>query len=308
MNREKLYRFFRGETSQKQEWKILQWLDRDPSNMEKFMRRRKTFDTLLLTGQNGDMRPMLHWVKELTRAAALVAIAACFGYWLSARHVSHLATLSTTVAAPAGQRVNITLPDGTGVWLNSLSSLSYPATFTKGRRSVKLTGEGFFDVVRDEKNPFTVHAGRYEVKVLGTKFNVVSLPSSNDFSVSVVEGRVEVKGDDSRSVVLNGDQMAFEAGNHLKKQEFFDTDAFLWREGVLSFRSTSFEKLLGRFEHNYGVRIIFEPSTLPKAVFSGKFRISDGISHALKVLQRDVPFYFRWDKEHNIIYINQITN
>jgi ferric-dicitrate binding protein FerR (iron transport regulator) len=291
---------------------MFKWLDTDPANMEIFMRSRKDFDKTLLCDREGDTsgsRPLGSiptCVKVLIQAAAMIALAVSFGYWTKARTEERMAALTNTVVVPAGQRVNVILPDGTNVWLNSLSQLSYPAAFTGGGRHVELSGEGFFEVTRDEKNPFTVHTDRYDVKVLGTQFNIASLPGADNFTISVVEGKVQVmgQGDNSESLILTMNQQAFEAEGHLRKQAFFDGDVFLWRQGLLCFRSTRLEDLFDRFEHTYGIKVVSQPASLPSALFSGKFRTSDGIFHALNILQREAPFSYRWDEERNIIYIN----
>ena len=311
MNEQDLYDFFAGEASLEQEKEILRWLDLDPAHDRELIRSRKVFDTLLLSDQRRGgfrqrrQRLFPRWARELARVAAVVALVVGCGYHLFNRHVERLAKQTNTIVVPAGQRVNITLPDGTNVWLNSLSELSYPTLFTGGKRQVKLNGEGFFDVTHDAQKPFIVHAGCYDVKVLGTRFDLISSSLRNEFSVSVLEGRVQVTECDNanNSILLSAHQEVRKSGNALVRQAISDADVFRWREGLICFRNTSLEALLKRFEYSYGVEIVVNTASLPKTAFGGKFRISDGIFHALRVLQRDVPFSYKWDEERNIIYI-----
>jgi len=312
INEQDLSSFFSGEASQKQEEKVLRWLNLDPANRAELMRSRKIFDALLLLDQHeakfeAHKRPLFpRWAKELARMAAVIALVVCCGYYLFNRHIERLAQHTNIVVVPAGQRANITLPDGTNVWLNSLSELSYPVVFTGGERRVKLSGEGFFDVTHNAQQPFIVHTEHYDIKVLGTKFDVVSFSSHDDFSVSVIEGQVQVaeRNNAANAMVCSANQEARKRDWGLIKQNIPDSDVFLWREGLLCFRNTSLEKLFERFEYSYGMRVVFNTTSLPKVEFNGKFRVSDGIFHALRVLQRDVAFSYEWDENRNIIYIS----
>ena len=104
------------------------------------------------------------------------------------------------VEVPNGQRVSLTLSDGTKVWLNSHSKFTYPARFSSKERDVKLEGEGFFEVAHNEKSPFVVHADLLHVKVLGTKFNVRAYDEEPS-SITLAEGKVEVATNDNEHKV-----------------------------------------------------------------------------------------------------------
>ncbi|MDR0509547.1 MAG: FecR domain-containing protein [Rikenellaceae bacterium] len=261
-----------------------------------------------LTGRRLGMalRPDRHpAIRRMAVAVALVALAAVGGWRLSDRHIDGLANRTNTIMAPAGQRVNVTLPDGTGVWLNSLSQLSYPAIFTGGERRVCLTGEGFFDVAHDSRNPFIIETERYDVRALGTKFDLMSSPSTGEFFVSLVEGKVQVseRANSANSIILTSGYEARLADGGLIRQEIPNTDVFRWRDGLFCFRNKTLGDLLELFERNYDIRIVYDAATLPKNEISGKFRTSDGIFHILRTLQHNVQFSYRWDEENNVIYI-----
>ena len=310
-----LFRFFSGEASQEQEEKILRWLELDPANRAELMRSRKIFDALLLSDQEScefgarKLRLFPRWAKELARTAAVIALLAGCGYYLFNRHEERLAQLTNTIVVPAGQRVNLTLPDGTNVWLNSLSELHYPSVFSGGERRVELKGEGFFDVMHNAQQPFVVQAEKYDVEVLGTKFDIISFSARDEFSISVIEGRVQVAERNSTNdpVILSMNQEMRKTGKSLIRQDIPDSNIFLWREGLLCFRNVSLDKLFKRFEYSYGVEVVLDTASLPQVEFSGKFRISDGIFHALRVLQRDVSFSYEWDENRNIVYIGKKT-
>ncbi|GHU99238.1 anti-sigma factor [Bacteroidia bacterium] len=311
MSERELYLFFKGEASPEQQERILLWLEQDAANREEFVRCRKIFDALLLSDQNSrdfarrSQRLFPRRIMELARIVAVVALMAGCGWWLSSRHIDNLARRTNTIVVPAGQRVEITLPDGTNVWLNSLSELSYPVIFTGGERRVRLTGEGFFDVAHDSRNPFIIEAERYDVRALGTKFNLFSSPTSGEFSISLVEGKVQVseRADNANSIILTPGYEARLVKGEFVRQEIPNPAVFCWREGLFCFDNKSLGDLFLLFERNYDIRIVYDAATLPKSEFSGKFRMSDGIFHALGVLRRDATFSFKWDEERNIIYI-----
>lgn len=308
-----MHRFFSGEATVREEKAILSWLTENPENPKELIRERKIFDTILLTDESRlgvERKKFLsgvpRWAKELVRTAAILVLAIGVGYYFLHKQADETAGLSTTVTVPAGQRVNITLPDGTNVWLNSLSEISYPISFTGKERKVKLTGEAFFDVTHDPDKPFIVGTGQYDIRVLGTKFNVHSAPARGEFSTSVLEGRVMVtdcNNPDNRILLLPQQEVRY-AGHRLMVQEIYDTDVFRWREGLICFREASLQSLLERFSYSYDVKIVFRSEDLPGNVLGGKLRVSDGIFHALRVLQRDARFTWEWNESENIIYIS----
>ena len=98
-----------------------------------------------------------------------------------------------TITVPAGQRVNLDLPDGSNVWLNAGTTMQYPVSFMTDKREVILDGEAYFEVAHNEKSPFVVHTSTLDVEVLGTKFNVEAYSARKIFETSLMEGRVKVK-------------------------------------------------------------------------------------------------------------------
>ena len=97
-----------------------------------------------------------------------------------------------TITVPAGQRINITLVDGTNVWLNARTSLSYPVKFGKNNRQVVLDGEAYFDVTKDKSKPFIVQTDNYNVEVLGTQFDVNAYSETGEFETTLMSGSLKV--------------------------------------------------------------------------------------------------------------------
>ena len=158
MKKEALYRYFEGIASREEEEAVYRWLDVSPANEEELLREREFFDAMILVGnEEGHKLKRVHFfVREMLKVVAIVAITlACGGYYHLADKKELLSAMNT-ITVPMGQRMNLKLPDGTSVWLNACSEIVYPAIFSGGKREIRLTGEAYFEVTRQEKNPFVV--------------------------------------------------------------------------------------------------------------------------------------------------------
>ena len=180
MNKDILYKFFEGNASFEEEAAVKQWMEESAENRLAFLKERKLFDAMLLLGneeiiKNGKKRFSINLSSlrtELIKIAAVVAITLGGSYFYYQSSLEKELMAMQTITVPAGQRINITLVDGTNVWLNARTSLSYPVKFGKNNRQVVLDGEAYFDVTKDKSKPFIVQTDNYNVEVLGTKFDV----------------------------------------------------------------------------------------------------------------------------------------
>ena len=199
----------------------------------------------------------------------------------------------------------ICLPDSTFVWLNAGSTLEYFVSRWTKERNVRLDGEAYFEVTHNEDKPFVVQTNKCNVEVLGTKFNVEAYSDSEDFCTSLMEGSVRVsdKKKPSESLVLAPNQQVSWINGHLQSKPIADFDPFRWKEGLICFKSMHFKELMSRFEKCYGIHIIIENPKLADYICSGKFRISDGIDKALRILQKDAKYTFERNKDESVIYI-----
>lgn len=125
------------------------------------------------------------------------------------------------LSVPAGQRINIELADGTVVWLNSRTSIQYPAVFNGKERKVSINGEAYFEVAHNRKQPFIVETPKGQVEVTGTKFYVEAYSDNNDFVTSLIEGSVNVTKDD-KLITLRPSQMAYLQDGNLRIKEIED--------------------------------------------------------------------------------------
>jgi transmembrane sensor len=229
-----------------------------------------------------------------------------------------------------GSRTHLTLPDGTLVWLNAGSRLSYGKNFNTTTREVNLTGEAFFDVAHNTQKPFLIHTARIDVQVLGTSFNVKSYPSDRTTEATLIRGSIEVLIRDRRRerIVLRPDEKLVVAndtstlqrlnpgkyipagiGNPdvaIRKPTYEQkTGAIIetsWVDNKLTFQEETFRDLARQMERWYGVTIEFEDPALADLQFTGSFK-EETIGQALDALKYTAKFNYQI--EGNLITINK---
>ena len=201
--------------------------------------------------------------------------------------------------------LNLVLADGTIVWLNSNSTLKYPATgFHAKERKVILEGEGYFEVAHNEKHPFIVETEKYDIRVLGTTFNVSAYPNSGLFEASLIEGKVTVYHPETQNeIILNPHEKVEVRDGKLYKETFTSDHDFLWRMGIYSFKDEPLETVFKKLEQYYEVKIINKNIEITSHPCTGKFRQKEGIEHVMRVLQKYIKFNYIQDDEKNQIII-----
>lgn len=318
MQKETLYKYFEGIASPEEEEVVYRWLDASSENEEELLKEREFFDAMIFAvsadertegkklALNVNKGPFIRpWMREVLKVAAVVAVTVACGLYFYVSEKKELLAAMNTITVPAGQRVNLTLSDGTTVWLNARSEMVYPAVFSGAKREVKLDGEGYFEVKHDKESPFVVHTRKCDIEVLGTKFNVEAYSDSEEFSTSLMEGSVKVTDNSavSASVLLKPDQEVHLKDGRLLVSSIDDYDHFRWRDGLVCFDNIAFHELMKRFEKCYGISIVVENKNLEGYSCSGKFRISDGLDNALRILQRNAKYTFERNEDNSIVYI-----
>ncbi len=194
------------------------------------------------------------------------------------------------LATPRGGTYQITLPDGTKVWLNAESSLTYPARFGDDERVVTLSGEGYFAVVRDERKAFKVITNGQQVDVLGTEFNVSAYADAKDIRTTLVEGRVRVgsvdgSAADIHSVVLNPGQQAENSGKGKIVIRDVNAASYIsWKEGIFYFDETKLATAMDQLRRWYDVDVSYQ-GRIPDTHFYGEISRDKTLKEVLDILQ-----------------------
>ncbi|WP_229058588.1 MULTISPECIES: FecR family protein [Parabacteroides] len=242
---------------------------------------------------------------ELIKIAAIIALTLGGSLVYQQMQTKQALIPLQTIAVPAGQRINITLPDGTNVWLNARTTIQYPVTFNSSERLVKLDGEAYFDVARNEKVPFIVQTPKYNVEVLGTQFDVESYSDTGKFETTLMEGCVKISSltDKDESLMLTPNNKAYLYKGKLRVMPVDDYNPYRWREGLICFKNETFASIMKEFEKYYGINIHITNKQVQQYLYTGKFRQTDGVDYALRVLQKDIRFSYQRDDDKHIIYI-----
>lgn len=239
------------------------------------------------------------------------------------------------LVAENGSRTRTILPDGSTVWLNAGSHISFNKDFSGTTREVTLDGEAYFDVVKQPQRPFIVHVSGYDIRVLGTAFNVKSYNTDKTVETTLIRGLVEVtkQGKAKQKPILlhpneklivdkiaanaveklpySNEAAADPAANEFtitpliattKENEIIET---AWVFNRLEFRGDSFKELAGKLERWYNIKIVFEDEDVQQLNFNGSFE-NETAEQALIALKTATPFDFRI--KGNEIYIRKFAS
>lgn len=307
MDKDTLYKYFSHQATDEERRQVRAWVESSPENMQKYMSERAFYDSVTLLAEPeapAVRRFSLKRVMTVTSKIAAVAVVTLLLSYVVRTYLFPPQIPMQELYVPVGKQVNLTLADGTNVWLNSGTRLKYPAIFSGKERRVEIDGEGYFKVQKDADCPFRVQTDGGVVEVLGTTFNVEAYSSEHNFRTSLLEGSVKITDNHNGEYQLSPDQMAeMQADGSMKISAIPDYDAFRWTEGIISLKNDSFESIMKKFEKYYGVTIKIECDNFAGVSYSGKFYHSDGLQYALKVLQRDIDFTYVSEQENHIIYI-----
>lgn len=194
-------------------------------------------------------------------------------------------TAYNTMATPRGGQYQLVLPDGTNVWLNSMSSLKFPTVFNGKERRVELIGEAYFEVAKDKSRPFYVSAKDMEVKVLGTHFNIAAYADEDNMRATLLEGSVKVNRGERESVILPGQEaLVSSSQNGFTIRQADVEKAVAWKNGYFLFRNESIESLMTTISRWYDMDVYYEGGMQDK-IYGGKFSKTGNLSELLKSLE-----------------------
>ncbi len=198
-----------------------------------------------------------------------------------------------SLEVPAGGEYGLLLSDGTHVYINSQSKLTYPTVFCGEERVVELDGEAYFDVKKDPMHPFWVKMGDVSLKVLGTSFNVKAYRDDIRVETTLVSGSVEVRVGEEDVLLSPGQQLCYnrQKASWIKR----DVDVSLytsWKEGTLKFERERLEDILNVLGRWYGMDIFYSQQSLKEQVFSGNLRRYKSVGEVLEVLKMTSDVHF----------------
>lgn len=236
--------------------------------------------------------------------AAVMFLLVCGAYFIAKQQVTEEFSKNyTVITAPKGQRVKVDLPDGTIAWLSPCSKLRYSSSFNNLDRNIELDGSTFFDVAKNPEKPFIVSAKNYRIEVLGTKFNIFAYSASPEFETDLVEGAVHIYDTRDKQIELflqPHEKAVLYDDKLVKRRSEFNNESYL-KNGVVSFQSEAFGRVINSISLWNGVKFTIEPTVDATKLISGKFRQSDTVESILKALQGATAFHYKMVSEEEIV-------
>jgi len=163
-----------------------------------------------------------------------------------------------TIEVPRGGLFQITLSDGTHVWLNSATTLRYPSSFRGTDRRVELTGEAYFEVAHDAQHPFKVATNSQEVEVLGTHFDVSAYPDDQRTATTLLQGSVRVSAQNQKALLKPGQSAFNDGAGHITVAKANVNDVIAWKNGLFSFKDVSVKEVLKKAARWYDVEVVYQ--------------------------------------------------
>lgn len=277
----------------------------DPEMLKEYARLKNT-NALIYSGHKYSEKELdknLHAVKSkigiggwgitrklypLMKYAAVIAITFATAYFMYASfNPNQLTGQQYRVEVPYGETANLTLPDGSKVWLNSGTVISYPASYGTKTRDIAIVGEAYFIVAHNKKVPFIVSAGAMKVEVTGTEFNVCHYPGESKTVTTLVKGSVDLKNESGKILthLAPGQQSTFDSIAKTVSVNQVDLKTFTsWKEGILLMDQVPLNVLLRNIERWYNVDIELENKKLQDGLFNGTLLRNKPLEQILDVL------------------------
>lgn len=308
---------------------LRQWIKEKPENREYFQNTVAIWKaTGVMSNADGfDVASAIGKFKEETQpanridfyrralklsAAAIIlllcGVSSLFFLWQSERSASEMVEeyKKYVVEVPDGAKSKITFPDGSVVWLNAGSKVTYDSNFARESRNVGLTGEGYFEVSKNKELPFVVNTGKLTVKVLGTKFNLKSYEEDSEVKVTLKEGAVKV-GDfltDAAPVELKPNQrFTFRKADLSMQVDSVDASHIdNWRNGAMTFDKVPLEEIAKELRRLYNIPVRIEGDKLKQIVYYSDFQENVSVEKVLEILSSGNKFRYEVKPEEIRIF------
>lgn len=208
------------------------------------------------------------------------------------------------IEVPKGQRAALTLSDGTKVWLNSESKLTYPTRFSDKERTIRLEGEAFFEVEHKKSTPFIVNTSLLAIKVLGTQFNVKAYLNEKSI-VTLAEGKVEVETNDheNKLTLQPNEQVSYSKSSGMILEKNIDANKVQsWREGEIAFVQQKLDNIVRHLERKFNIKINIADQSLSSEIFTCRFKNTATIEQVLFMLKETRRLDYTFEGEQIRIF------
>lgn len=311
-----LQKFFNGATSVEEDAILARFIDEGETGVfDEYCRRKWGSPSLeissevkerirsslleqiqLKTRRSGTLnfRGVVRRFAKLVGVAAVVLLAV-----LAIWHLTHEPIPETfIIVAERGQKSTITLPDGSRVWLNSASSISYTSDYNTKERNVLLQGEAYFDVAENPEIPFIVHASGLSVEALGTRFNVRAYVEDECIVTTLVEGQVKMTSGDVSEVLFPEQESSFDkrTGQMTKSRVKDVAHMIPWIRNEIYFAGDSLSEIAALLERMYNVTVMFDDREVGEYKYTGLVR-NNSLQNVLELIATTSPVDYRMNAD-----------
>lgn len=284
MDQKLLIKYISGKATQLEKEDVAAWIDADVANLKEFIALRKSYDAFLwqdmgeMNSKPANILSLKPVTMTILRIAAVLVMAFGLSYLLLYTLQKEEDIVMQTVYVPAGQRTQVTLADGTVVWVNGRSTLTFPSQFSSQTRNVSLDGEAFFDVTKNPEKQFIVSTTHQSaIKVLGTKFNVKAYKESEEVTTTLVEGKVNFEFNNATQqpqyiTMSPGQKLIYYSQDG--RTELYTTSGeneLAWKDGKIIFKQNSLREALDILAERYDVEFIIRKDVPYDDSFTGTF-------------------------------------
>ena len=308
-NWEKITGKLHGELNIEEEEEFSQMMT-DKANVREFEKARKIHENLTKSGsvstngrvkswvkvENGIRSYQLRWIKPALKYAAILVIAFMAGNLLRPSTPIEKGIRFSEITVPYGQMSQVTLSDGTRIWLNSGTTMRYPERFAENKRVISFEGEAYFEVAKMPDKPFTINTADMKVEVLGTSFNLSAYKEDAATSVTLVEGKVSVQDNAGHTIgFLSPGQRATKNKNEtsLDIQNVETSFYSAWTNGKIFFDDESLDHIAIKLERWFNVEINFSDEQLKSYRFTGTILKNKPIDQIMQALELLSPIRFK---------------
>ena len=189
-----------------------------------------------------------------------------------------------TLSTPSGGQYQLILPDGSKVWLNASSSIHFPTIFNGKERSVTVTGEAYFEVVKNAAMPFRISVKDMQVEVLGTHFNIMAYDDENSMNTTLLEGSVKVTKGAVNKLLAPGQQSVINSAGEINIKDADIEEVMAWKNGWFQFNAYDIKMVMRQISRWYDVEVVYE-GKIPTGHFTGLVSRDNDIEQVLKIMQ-----------------------
>ena len=306
-------RYIHGSASGKDLEQIYQWINGDPEKAKYLFKEKDLWDASKLGEHIPIEDEITQWLKlkdkisttktisisrfVFFKYAAIILMAIGVGwmshYLFSSMKLTNQQAEMKQIEATKGQIKEIFLADGTHVWLNSDSKLSFPSQFSADNRQVELQGEAFFEVTANEEKSFLVKTKNHTVKVVGTQFNICEYPESKIIETTLVEGKVKILSGNILKDLLPGQQSSFNTETSKIRISEKDFEIYTaWKDGMYEFNNESLEKIFLIVERWWDLKINCSDKKIKNVRISGVLKRHKPIEQLFVLIEQLVPIEY----------------